>query len=449
VQVIGDVLKNLIGAAEKVGGGAPTLPADDSNKLIEDAMAFGASVDPLPRRVFATLPELLAAIRRALTPDTLRTLAATGDPEILLGIIAQALSDLASGAPPDVPEPTGRGDMVDRLALPPARALAFASALSGGETFRRVSSVRLHFADLSPQLIAGRPQVAFRNDRDLTFPLVLETPRPIPQATLTLRVKDPKTLRVLVTQRVSVPGADAGRLAVVPRISIADAERLRPGKEYLVHLTLRWRGRSGPLGTTMAQLITIVGEETFDRIEQTTDVVPLNDVEAYRDFWHKAWQGTFDATHRRATFNCRYTYALDPEAASNAQMETNTDTTVDAGYGESGTLRSGLVLSLYRLNDLLARAASGAPQLTEAELAGLRTPAFVSRFAQAARTQVRFRGRAGDSAALWVFPEVKLQQVVLRRADVVNDAGHVVRFAEHRVRFPIPVLAHVVGVASQ
>ena len=115
---------------------------------------------------------------------------------------------------------------------------------------------------------------------------------------------------------------------------------------------------------------------------------------------------------------------------------------------ELGTLRSGLVASAFALNKLMTRVANEAP-LTPDELAALSTREFTDRFSQAARTQVSFRGRPGDSAALWVYPEVKVQQVVLQEATEVNPAGHVLRFAEHRVPFPFFVLAHFIGVASQ
>jgi hypothetical protein len=246
-----------------------------------------------------------------------------------------------------------------------------------------------------------------------------------------------------------VESATTGRLDPVPRITVQESAKLRPGEEYLVTMTLVWKGKGEPrLGATMTQLITVVGRYTFDQVEQSTEVIPLNDVEAHREFWHKAWQGSFASDRRKVVFNCRYQYALDPKATSNAQMRTETETEPSTVNHEVGTLRSGLVASAFVLNKLLARVA-GAPTLVPDELAALGTTEFTDRFSQAARTQVSFRGRPGDSAALWVYPEVKIQDVVLQEASEVNPAGHVLSFAEHRVRFPFFVLAHFIGVASQ
>jgi hypothetical protein len=233
-------------------------------------------------------------------------------------------------------------------------------------------------------------------------------------------------------------------------LTAADAARLVPGEDYLVCASLKWRTKSKQtLGTTKTQLITIVGPYAFDRIEQTTEVVPLNDVVAYRDFWHKAWAGTFSRDRRKLVFSCRYHYALDTKSTTNAQMQTETETEPAANERhEVGRLKSGLVMSIYVLNRLTDRISSH-PALNEEELAALRTRDFADRFSQAARTQVSMRGRPGEAAAIWLYPEVKLQRVVLRRAEDVNNAGHVLRFGEHPVHFPMPVLTHFIGVASQ
>jgi hypothetical protein len=262
-------------------------------------------------------------------------------------------------------------------------------------------------------------------------------------------VKDCATQRRVVSRSWPVQSVTTGRLEPVPQLTNQEAATLKPGEDYLITMTLVWKGKGGRrLGATMTQLVTMVGRYTFDQVEQSTDVIPLSDVEADREFWHKAWQGTFAADRRKIVFNCKYQYALDPKASSNAQMRTETETEPSTVNHELGTLRSGLVASAFALNKLMTRVANEAP-LTPDELAALSTREFTDRFSQAARTQVSFRGRPGDSAALWVYPEVKVQQVVLREATEVNPAGHVLRFAEHRVPFPFFVLAHFIGVASQ
>ena len=116
--------------------------------------------------------------------------------------------------------------------------------------------------------------------------------------------------------------------------------------------------------------------------------------------------------------------------------------------GEGGArLKAGMILSPYALNALIPQI-SEHPTLSEEHLDALRTPDFAARCSQAARTQVKMRGRPGTGAALWVYPEVKMQRVVLQKAAEVNDAGHVLELTEESAHFPLPALVHVIGAAT-
>jgi hypothetical protein len=217
---------------------------------------------------------------------------------------------------------------------------------------------------------------------------------------------------------------------------------------------LCWQARQGPQrgpkrGTALTQLITLVGEYSFDRIDESTpDMVPLGDLSRDRDYWHKVWEQTFAANGlSRDRFSCDYCYVLEGGRSSHARMETKLRLDRD---GETrrheGQLKAGMILSPDGLNRLLTRLSE--QPLSPEQLAALRTPDFMDRVSQAGRAQVEFKGRQGDSVTLWVYPEVRLQEVVLRKSAQVNEHGHVLEFAEETVRFPIPVLAHFVGTSS-
>jgi hypothetical protein len=446
VKLLTELIQKLVAGAEASGDKkAPAQPTSESLAVFSEAQVFPAA-----------LLALAPLLEKVLTPETVKTIANTADPNRLLGTISQALLDFAKvGLQANEQELEhlrkilpSTGPAADELLKDMGLSMG-SNVFAGEPAYTRVRSVRIRFADLSLQTVGGRPQASFRNDRDLSFPLAIETPKPIRSARLVVRVKDAETLEVVAKRTYPVSEAITGRLGVVPIVPVDDVAKLVVGRDYLVHVALLWRRRSGArIGTSVGQLVSVVGEYSFDRIEQSTELIPLNDSQAHRDFWHKAWQGTFDRELRGVTFNCRYSYSLDATHRTNAQLATRTHLGEDIGYRQTGTLDTGLVISLYRLNELLSQLPGGTP-LSDAELAGLATRAFTDRFGQAARSQVRFRGRPGDSSALWVFPEVKLDQVVLRRAEVVNDAGHVLRFSEQRVRFPVPALAHLIGVVSQ
>jgi hypothetical protein len=194
------------------------------------------------------------------------------------------------------------------------------------------------------------------------------------------------------------------------------------------------------------QLITLVGEYLFDRVEGTGNKVPLNDVDRFRPYWHKVWEGKFSERVRRINFDCKYYYALETHRTENARMETVTQSKEDIA-GRSGRMKAGLILSPFSLNELLAQI-SPHPRLSEAELSALLTPEFKQRFNHLARTQVNFKGRRSDAVALWIYPEFKLQQVMLKQIAQTNANSHVLALKEHPVYFPMPAVAHFIGVST-
>ena len=89
-------------------------------------------------------------------------------------------------------------------------------------------------------------------------------------------------------------------------------------------------------------------------------------------------------------------------------------------------------------------------RLRDAEqLRAIRSADFRRRFGQAADAHVTLRGRAGQRAALWVYPEVRLQRVILKRAREVDPNGQITAYDETAVVFPMPALAHVIGTRTE
>jgi hypothetical protein len=180
-------------------------------------------------------------------------------------------------------------------------------------------------------------------------------------------------------------------------------------------------------------------------VEGTSETIALNDVDRHRPYWHKVWQGDFTDDLRRMSFECKYYYTLEHDRTENARMETVTQVLENDMSGRKSRLKSGLIVSPYGLNELMGKLGKH-PQLSEAELAALVSSEFKSRFSHAARTEVKFSGKPRQTAALWVYPELKLQQVFLKQVDRMNENGHVRSLKEHPVYFPLPSIAHFIGV---
>lgn len=431
-------LQDLIGRLS--GGSTPPAPAATAHSM---SRYSEAQVAPA---LMAMMPMLAPLLQQALNPETLRVLTSVVDPTKIMGATTEAISSLGRlglqaqqqlqdhlrALNPGVDDPA-----LDRLLE------------SMSLSYKRSDSVRIHFADVATTMVHGRERLAYVQGRDLAFPVAVETARPLSHAVVRLKIKDPRTLDVLVDKKSKAGRASEGRLSVVPKASRSEARSLKPNEDYLVTIALSWKGKSGKrLGTSMTQMITLVDEFAFDRVEESNELIPLNDVSKYREFWHRAWETTFTKKERRFDLDCEYVYVLEEDRRDNARLETQVRTKRDGMHRHAGRLKTGLVLSPFALNRLLP-SLSRHPMLKEAELDALRSPDFIDRFNHAARSKATFRGKAGESAALWIFPEMKIQKIVLKKAVQVNANGHVLDFADHPVHFPMPALVHFVGAGSE
>ena len=440
-----------IGAASR---GESPAPAPAAQALGRTNPYSHAAVAPA---LLAALPALMPLLQQVLNPETVQALLGHLAPDKLIGAVTDSVTQIGRlglehnkeenehlrALNPGVDDPA-----LDQL-LAGMGIAAGAEPASAEPRYRRVKSVTFDFLDLTPLPVHGRSRLCYRDDREIGFPLAVETRRPIPGGRILLLVKEPASRKVLIRRRFELPETPSGRLDVIPTLRRAEVAQLRAGEDYLVCVHLLWKNRAGKtIGTGRSQLITLVGEYLFDRVEEAGELIPLSDVQQHRDFWHKVWQGTFSDQRRSVEFDCKYYFALEGERQENVRMETLTRTEKEGLWKEVGRLKSGLIVSPLALNRLIPLLSDESP-LGDAELSALRSPDFVDRFSQAARFKASMRGRDGTSAALWVFPEVKLQRVVLQQAQRTNAAGHVEELAEYSVRFPMPALLHYIGARTE
>ena len=420
----------------------------------EPMFAF-AALAPLAPMLLQALPALAPVLQQVLNPQTIQAVLQTADPNRLVGTVANAVQGLAQlgmqGQQAQMDFVRAIHPNLDDPALNQLLATLSTNLQEDGRShhYRRVQSVRLHFGSLPPVQLAGRQVVACRYGADLEFPLLVETKRPIPPGIARLVIKHATTLEVMARARVETPPCNDGALPVVPRLAAQDLTKLVPGEDYLVNAHLVWKNKSGEkIGVMTTQAITVVGEFTFDSVEQAGTPVALNDVDRYRDFWHKVWQDSFTRDLSHVEFEVKYYYVLEHDRTENGQVETTINETEHGVRRSTSRLKSGLLLSPNRLNELLPRISSYKP-LDEARLAALLAPSYVKRLHLAARTHVKFAGRPGRSAALWVFPEMKVEAITLLRAAEVRTTGQVMRLEPETIHFPAPALVHFVGVGSQ
>jgi hypothetical protein len=313
--------------------------------------------------------------------------------------------------------------------------------------FKTSDLARLEIKELNTVSYKNQPRYCFSYGKAMGFPLKINAPKDIPKGIVQLIVRR-ENGEIMIQHRLEHNGSNQGILSVVPEIPAHLADDLIPGELYKAYIAVIWRGKNGEkLGASIDLPILISSGYFYDRIGSSKEPVALNDINKYRAFWHKVWQSDFTEDVVRYEFECKYYFALEHGRAKNAQMETIELMSPARPRKMEGKMKSGLILSPAVLNQLLPSMGSF-PMLTEQQLAAVEAEEFIVNQQKASRTGLEYKGKAGEMAALWVYPEVQATEVYLQREGSVNQYGNVEHTVEEVVYFPSIVSAHFIGVTS-
>jgi hypothetical protein len=395
-------------------------------------------------------------LQQVLTPETIKTVMDNLPSNKILGAVTEGLKQ-AGGMIQESEKRTidhlekimpQQTDMKEVMNLFRSLSLGMAG-YSPVPNYQRIEAVRLQLAGATPLKLNGRSRLLYSRNHEVSFAFTVTTPQTIKRATVQLVVKHPVTLEVLLEQKFPVEAIATGA-KITPKLSVEQLRTLPVNEEYLVCLYLIWSARSRKsgdtmqMGNSMTQLITLMGDYGFDRIEGQAQIVPLNDVAKFRSYWHNVWQGNFSSDVHQVALDCKYYYVLEPDRPNYARMETLVKTEMSGKREQSGKIKTGLVLTPAGLNELISQI-SKHPRLEPAQLSAISTSEFQERFHHCAQAQVQFKGRGRDKIALWVYPEVKIQPVILKKAERVDSTGQIVTLSDQIVWFPVPTVAHFVG----
>jgi hypothetical protein len=417
----------------------------------------GYSQQMIAPALLAALPALLPLLEKVMNPQTINAVLSNVGPKATIGAVADAIKDIGSlniqayqnildHIQKNMPSSDTTPLLNHLLAI--TESLSIPTILP---SYRRIETVQIDFITQTLVTLRGREQLIYHADapQGLVFPLTVQTPRPIRNATLYLLVKEVETLRVVVEKQWDVSDISTGILSEAPRLSQSEIGGLLPGNEYLVCSYLIWKTKQGEsIGTSRTQSVQIMREYVYQGVEAGGEIVPLNDVDKFRPYWHKIWQESFTREKRRWEWDCKYYYTLHTEGGKSERLETMTEEIPGAGRRIEGRIKSGLRLSVSDLNSLLPEISSYS-QLNAHQLEALSVTSVMAAFGRAARSKVQFRGAIGDSVALWIYPEMRLQPVILLRAGTPDMNGLITTLSEETVHFPIPSLAHFVGVTTE
>ena len=402
--------------------------------------------------LLAALPALMPLLRQVLSPQTVQSIVQA--PERMTGQVINGIKDFARlglEADQQLQQHLERlNPGVDDPALHQLLAsLSLEMASRRTRNYKRVASVSLHIENLQTQMVFGRETTLFQVNGPMHFPLTIETPQTINDAEVMLQVKQADNLRIVHETSEPVGAVSSGPLELIPSVESNVTQSLDASKEHIVILTLLWRNSRGQLrGSSVQHSFNLMGKYRFDRVEESGKLITLDDRQTYRDYWHQIWESTFTREMRRVDIQSRYYLTLDPQRNRNARMDSQVRTEQE-GSKAMVRLRAGYEYSLFALNHLMSRLVPEQPPLNQDALQALACDDFVERFNQAAQHQGQMRGRPGDATALWVYPEFKIQKLVMVKAGQINENGNITELTEERIQFPMPAMVHFIGVVQE
>lgn len=416
----------------------------------------GYSQQMIAPALLAAIPMLAPLLEKVMNPETINAVLNNVGPKATIGAVADAVKDIGGlniQAYQNILDHIQK-NMPSSDTTPLLNHLLAVSASMSAKSilpsYRRLENVHLNYQPMPSAKLRGLDTIAFHREAShgLSFPLTIETPQQIPAAALYLIVKDAESLSVVAEKKWDIKDVRSGPVSLDIRLTPAETLNLVEGKDYLICSYLIWSNSRGErIGASRTMLIHVVGQYIYEGLDAGTDIVTLNDVEKFRPYWHKIWQESASREVRRWEWDCKYYYKIRSVSEPTNRIQTLTEESLRGGRRIEGRMLSGLELGLSDLNDLLPKI-SDYPQLNGAQLAALSTPAALAAFHRAARIKVHLNASEGDSLALWIYPEMRLQPIVLLKPDLPDANGLVRDFSEDIVHLPFPALCHFIGVTT-
>ena len=270
-------------------------------------------------------------------------------------------------------------------------------------------------------------------------------------------------MQVLLEKKYKVTDIQTGKPLQDITLGPDDLKKLPLNRDLKVELSMNWKRGDLVEGTFKNHYIWMCEGYFFQRPgNNITQHFALNDVSRFRNYWHKVWEGGPE-THERwkIDFECKYYYLVNDQNTNIKKLETRKQIVSDSANDKStngssskdyrrkisAKLKSGMEISLAAYNDLLRQ--NNLAPLTEEQVVAFTGQDFGKEGATATRASVDFKGRKGETASLWTYPEGNIQSYVLGKATTVSPTGMVTAAQEEEVFFPKFSTVHFIGTKSQ
>lgn len=304
--------------------------------------------------------------------------------------------------------------------------------------------------------VNGVPKVLYVKEKGIAFALKLIAGNgknePLAKAMVQVQIKNHDDSKVIVEKKFPLVNVAPGELSPL-KFEPHELNALPGNCDLLVHIAFAWKTKNETKGVRKTHAIMVTDGYVLGRTGETVKGgIPLNNVNTHRNFWHKVWE-TSSTARNRTNITCRYYMHYNERAAQNAYIETKKaerrNGEEDNGHDKDELfikLKSGMEISPVALNQLLP--GLQARPLDEQQLKALRHYEFKKQMDSAGESQFTFRNKEGDTSTLWVYPEVDLFKLTLRRANDVNALGNVLTTVDEEVVFVRPSSIHFIGTKS-
>jgi hypothetical protein len=309
--------------------------------------------------------------------------------------------------------------------------------------------------------VNGIPKVLYVKEKGIGFAVKIKANKtaaaPVEKALLQIQIKNQHDTRVIAEKKFPLTNFVPGEVTDPLRFEAHELNMLPCDCDLLVHFSFAWKnGKGTTKGTRKTHAIMLTNGYTIGHIGETVkDGIPLNNVNTHRNFWHKVWGSRIRSARSKVHINCKYYMHYDVRSAQNSLVETKKveqqgKETNDSEYEQGDTfikMKSGMEVSPVALNQLLP-GISSYPSLSENQLQALHHYEFKKQVDTAARSQLTFRIKEGETNSLWVYPEVDLFKLTLKKANGINAFGNVLDTVDEEVVFVRPSSVHFIGTKN-
>ena len=408
--------------------------------------------------LLAALPALMPVLEKVLSPDMIN---AVGEqPVKLFNAIADAglkhtkqELDHLEKINPGVDDPA-----FDMLVA----SMSVKKAVSIKAKFSNTYAIE--FIDVKMIPIGGKEKVVYDRRQKIHIPVKITASESkgqkqlqFPKAIFQLIIQDGHSMNVLLEKKFKLKDIAVGSPVTGIVLDSDELKKLPANRDLKLELSFNWKKGETTEGTFKNHYLWLSDGYVYQRPGKTVKQhFVLNDVSRFRNYWHKVWEGSPESHERwKIDFECKYYYALNDKGTSIKKLETKKKIVSDSAAEEgkdyrrkiTGKLKSGMEISLAAYNELLSL--HELVPLSAAQLGAFLGQEFMKESATAARVSVDFKGRRGDTATLWTYPEGNIQSYIIGKVTTVDPSGMITAAQEEEVFFPKFSTVHFIGTKSE